>query len=350
VSGARPQRKRFVMAALLVLAALAIGSLLQGPTELPPLRIVTALLGPLAPAGWAEAAEPTDALVVLHLRLPRLLAGLAVGAALGVAGALLQGLFRNPLADPGLLGVTSGGAFGVLLVLVVLPPALAHPAIAPWLLPLAALAGAAGTLILVQALAGRGGRAHPGYLLLTGLAVNAFLAAGVGFLLHRTSADALRRFTHWTLGSLAEADRNTLLAGLPLILLGLVLARRLAHPLNALALGESEAFHLGHDVTRLQRRLVGLSALLAGTSVALAGSVGFIGLVAPHLVRLAAGPDHRFLLTASALVGAVLVITADLIGRLWAAPAELPLGIFTALLGAPFFLALLRHRRRLDLP
>lgn len=338
------------MLGLVAVALLAVASLLQGPAALSPARVGAVLLGPFAPAALATSAEPTDAVVVLQLRLPRLLVGLVVGAALGVAGALLQGLFRNPLADPGLLGVTSGGAFGVLLTLVVLPPALAHPALAPWLLPAAALAGAAGTLLLVQALAGRGGRAHPGYLLLTGLAVNAFLGAGIGFLLHRTSADALRRFTHWTLGSLAEADRAALLAGLPLVVLGLVLALRLAHALNALALGESEAFHLGHDVTRLQRRLIGLSALLAGTSVALAGSVGFIGLVAPHLVRLAAGPNHRFLLPASALMGALLVTAADLVGRLLASPAELPLGIFTALLGAPFFLALLRHRRRLDLP
>lgn len=343
-------RRRLLAIAGAVLLGLALLSLLHGPANLSPARVASALLGPLAPAAWQAAAEPADAMVVLHLRLPRLLLGLFVGAALGVSGALLQGLFRNPLADPGLLGVTAGGAVGVLGVLVVLPVAWTAGTLGPWLLPIAALLGAAGTLLLVQALAGRGGRAHPGYLLLTGLAVNAFLAAIVGFLLHRSSAEALRRFTYWTLGSLAEADRATVLAGLPFLVLGLLLAPRLARALNALALGEAEAFHLGHDVRRLQRALVALAALLAGTSVALAGSIGFVGLVAPHLVRLAAGPDHRFLLPASALLGAALVTTADLAGRTLAAPAELPIGIFTALLGAPFFLALLRHRRQVDLP
>jgi iron complex transport system permease protein len=282
--------------------------------------------------------------VLWELRLPRALLAALVGAMLGLAGALAQGLFRNPLADPGLLGVTSGAVCAAALVLTVFATAAGGLPTAwqPWVLPAAAFAGA---LAVCFALDGVARWLTPGSvagLLLTGLALNALTMAVVGLCTYIADDAQLRSLTFWTLGSLAGA--SWAVVGVLALALAAALwqARRQGPALNALALGETVAGHVGIDVARLRRQLIVAVALLAALAVAWCGLIGFIGLMAPHLVRSVAGADHRAVLPLAALAGAVLMLLADTAARVVAIPAEVPVGILTALIGAPAFLLLLR--------
>lgn len=286
----------------------------------------------------------TASLVFAHIRLPRLLLGLAAGAGLGVAGALMQGLFRNPLADPGLIGVSSGAALaaGVAIVLGAqfwpeLPRALGS-----WPLILAAFAGGLAVTMLIYLLAQTGGGTHVALMLLAGVAVNALAGAGIGYLSYVATDEQLRSLQFWLLGSLGGARWSAVVLVCGLVVVALALALPLSRSLNALSLGEAQASLLGVDVRRLQQRAVLTAAVAVGAITATTGIIGFVGLIAPHVVRLVAGPDHRVLLPASALLGAALVLLADAAARTLAQPAELPLGVLTALLGGPFFLVLLR--------
>jgi iron complex transport system permease protein len=298
-------------------------------------------------ADWAtllDADRGGSAHVLWQLRLPRVLLAAAVGAALGLAGAMTQGLFRNPLADPGLLGVTSGAVCAVALTLTVFAAAASGLPAAwrPWALPLAAFCGALGVCALLDRVARWLTPGSVAGLLLTGLALNALTMAVVGLCTYIADDQQLRSLSFWTLGSLAGAHWLVVgvLAGS--LALALLYGRRLAAALNALALGESAARHVGVDVDRLRARLIVVVALLSALAVAWCGLIGFIGLMAPHLVRGAAGADQRWVLPLSALAGALLLVLADTAARLVAIPAEVPVGILTALIGAPAFLLLLR--------
>lgn len=332
--------------ALGALLALALWlSLALGPVSLPlgdTLRAALRLAGmPLAPEGLEQAE-----LILGQIRLPRTLLGLAVGAVLALSGVAMQGLFRNPLADPGLVGVSSGAALGA-AVAIVGGAALGGLSenIAPYLLSACAFAGGLGVTALVYRLGRRDGQTSVVTMLLAGIALNALAFACIGLFTYLADDATLRTLTFWNLGSLNGASYARLW---PLLLItgavALWLPRR-AKALNALLLGESEARHLGFEVEKLKRELVLCTALGVGAAVAAAGLIGFIGLVVPHLVRLVAGPDHRILLPASALAGASLLLFADLAARLVLAPAEMPIGIVTALIGAPFFLYLLLRGR-----
>ncbi|MET1081363.1 MAG: iron chelate uptake ABC transporter family permease subunit [Pseudomonas sp.] len=320
-------------------------SLALGPVNLPLLSTAKAalrLLGlPLEGAGLEQAE-----LILGQIRLPRTLLGLAVGAVLALSGVAMQGLFRNPLADPGLVGVSSGAALGAAIAIVGgsawggLPPA-----VAPYLLSICAFAGGLGVTALVYRLGRRDGRTSVATMLLAGIALTALAGAVIGLFTYLADDATLRSLTFWNLGSLNGASYARLW---PLLLVTVTVALWLpwrARGLNALLLGESEARHLGFEVERLKRELVFCTALGVGAAVAAAGMIGFIGLVVPPLVRLLVGPDHRVLLPASALAGASLLLFADLIARLALAPAELPIGIVTAMLGAPFFIYLLLRSR-----
>lgn len=295
---------------------------------------------------FAGDAEASVQLVVRELRLPRLLLAMLVGAALAVSGALLQGLFRNPLADPGLIGISSGAALGAVGVIVLGEQIFARwgmsvPSLA---LPLTAFVCALLTTALIWRIGSRQGVTHVAMLLLAGIAINAIAMAGVGVLTFIADDGQLRTLTFWTMGSLAQADWRDLRMVAPWILLVLLAMPMLARALNAVLLGESVALHLGHDVDRLKRRIVVMCALAVGAAVSVSGLIGFVGLVAPHLVRLTLGVDHRWLLPASALLGAVLLVLADTAARVIVAPAEFPIGLMMALIGGPFFLALLMRR------
>ena len=331
------------MGVLLLLAfwlSLALGpvSLPLGDTLLAALRLMGL---PIDGEGLQQAE-----LILGQIRLPRSLLGLCVGIVLTLSGVAMQGLFRNPLADPGLVGVAGGAALGAAIAIVGgsmlggLPPALA-----PYLLSICAFSGGLIVTAVVYRFGRRDGQTNVATMLLAGVAMTAMSGAGVGLFTYLADDATLRSLTFWNLGSLNGASYSRLW---PLLLVTVGVAvwlPRRAAALNALLLGESEARHLGFNVERIKLELVLCTALGVGAAVAAAGLIGFIGLVVPHLMRLLVGPDHRVLLPASLLAGATLLLLADLVARLVLAPAELPIGIVTALIGAPFFLYLLVRGR-----
>jgi iron complex transport system permease protein len=339
-------RSRPLLVCLGVLLALAIWlSLALGPVSLPlldTLRAALRLLGVPIPAAGLEQAE----LILGQIRLPRTLLGLAVGAVLALSGVAMQGLFRNPLADPGLVGVSSGAALGAAVAIVAGASLGSVPAaFEPYLLSFCAFVGGLGVTALVYRLGRHDGQTSVATMLLAGIALTALAGAAIGLFTYLADDSTLRSLTFWNMGSLNGASYARLW---PLLIVAVAVSLwlpRRARALNALLLGESEARHLGFEVERLKRELVFCTALGVGAAVAAAGLIGFIGLVVPHLVRLIAGPDHRILLPASALAGASLLLLADLVARLALAPAELPIGIVTAMIGAPFFLYLLLRGR-----
>ncbi|WP_278956410.1 FecCD family ABC transporter permease [Aquipseudomonas alcaligenes] len=339
----RPRPLLLALGALLLLAfwlSLALGpvSLPLGDTLLAALR----LLG--LPVGGAELQQAE--LILGQIRLPRSLLGLCVGAVLSLSGVAMQGLFRNPLADPGLVGVAGGAALGAAIAIVGGSLIGGLPAAwSPYLLSICAFGGGLLVTAIVYRFGRRDGQTHVATMLLAGVAMTAMSGAGVGLFTYLADDATLRSLTFWNLGSLNGASYPRLWP-LLLVTLGVALwLPRRADALNALLLGESEARHLGFNVERIKLELVLCTALGVGAAVAAAGLIGFIGLVVPHLMRLLVGPDHRVLLPASLLAGASLLLLADLAARLVLAPAELPIGIITALLGGPFFLYLLVRGR-----
>ncbi len=290
--------------------------------------------------GTQSAAE----LVFFNIRMPRLVLGLVAGAGLGLTGAIMQGLFRNPLADPGLIGVSSGEALaagGTIVLGSAWFPELPR-ALGSWTLVVMAFAGGLAVTALIQLLSrGEGGK-RVAQMLLAGIAVNALAGAGLGLLSFLATDEQLRNLQFWLLGSLGGAHWHAVALVGAVCVAAMVVGMGLAHALNALALGEAQAVLLGVPVERLKTAAILITALVVGAVTATTGIIGFIGLVAPHMVRLLAGPDHRWVLPGSALLGAALVLLADAVARTVVQPAELPLGVLTALVGVPFFLLLLR--------
>lgn len=338
-------------ASALVLAA-ALIAVAVGSVPIPPIALWSALRSLAGFAGTPAADGDLDALaaVLLEVRLPRVAVALAAGAGLAAAGTLMQAFFRNPLADPSLIGVSAGAALGAVAVIVLGVPRLVAdaPALAAVALPAAAFAGGLATTLLVFRLARSGGTVDPLMLLLSGIAINALAGACLGIFSYLATGEQLRSLTFWTLGSLAFASWTQ--AGVLALLIGagLAAAAPVARQLDALLLGEAEATHLGVDVERLKRRLLLVTALITGAVVASCGTIAFVGLVTPHLARLCVGPGHRLLLPLATLFGAALLVLADVAARTLLSPAELPIGVLTAVLGAPVFLWLLRHRRSGD--
>ncbi|NED36599.1 iron ABC transporter permease [Streptomyces sp. SID8499] len=325
-----------LLLALLVLVPVAAG---LGAYPIPTGDVLSSVLHRvgLGESGLDRVAES----VLWNVRFPRIVLALLVGASLGCAGALMQGVFGNPLAEPGVIGVSSGAAVGAVAAI-----ALGIDVLGAWTVPVFAFVTGLGTVLLVYAMARSGGRTEVVTLILTGIAVNAFALALIGLFLFFADTAAVNQITFWQLGSLSQATWPKVLAVLPCAVLGLALAPLYARRLDLLALGERPARHLGVDVERLRITLVLIVALLTAAAVSISGIVSFVGLVVPHLLRMAAGPGHRFLVPGSALLGALVLLAADLTARTVAAPAELPLGVLTALLGSPFFFWLLRRTRR----
>lgn len=346
--GDRSLRALWVIAVLaLLLAVVATASLTAGASD--------ASFGQ-ALADWLGlgdgAISERDRLIISDIRMPRVAMGALIGAALAVSGAVMQGLFRNPLADPGLIGVSAGAGLGATSMIVlggtVLAPVTALGGI--YALPLAAFAGALVVTLLLYAVATRRGQTSVGTMLLAGIAIAALANALLGLLIFMADDRQLRDIVFWNLGSLAGSTWMKFGATAPFIGLALAVTPFLARGLNGLALGEAGARHLGVPVQRLKYVAIFTVAGAAGASVAVSGGIGFVGIVVPHLLRLSIGPDNRFLLPAAALGGACLLLVADAISRTIAVPAELPIGIVTAVMGAPVFLwILLRRRGVLDL-
>lgn len=311
-----------------------------GAVWVPPGEILAALARQL---GLLPSAEPTTGeAIILLVRLPRVVGGALVGAALAVAGVLYQGLLRNPLADPYVVGASSGAALGATVALLLVAPV---TVLGFGLVPLSAFVGALGAVLLVYALARVGSTTPTVNLLLAGFAVSSVLVALMSLLM--TMADRLqlrlRVILSWLMGGISVAGWDQLPVVAALILLGILAALPLAARLNAFALGEEAARYVGVDVERVRQLVVALATLLTATAVTISGLIGFVGLVVPHAVRLTLGPDHRRLVPASALAGATFLVLMDAFARSLAAPAELPVGALTGLVGGPVFLGLLRR-------
>ncbi|MET7484628.1 iron ABC transporter permease [Streptomyces sp. NPDC005538] len=339
-----PRRKRGaawmlslgLVVALLVLVPVAAG---LGAYPIPTGDVLSSVQHRLGLGGGALERVPES--VLWNVRFPRIVLALLVGASLGCAGALMQGVFGNPLAEPGVIGVSSGAAVGAVAVI-----AFGLDFLGAWTVSAVAFVSGLAAVLLVYAMSRSGGRTEVVTLILTGIALNAFAGALIGLFLFFADTAAVNQITFWQLGSLSQATWPKVLAILPCAVLGLAVAPLHAGRLDLLALGERPARHLGVDVERLRVVLVLVIALLTAAAVSVSGIIGFVGLVVPHLLRMAAGPGHRFLIPASALLGALVLLAADLTARTVAAPAELPLGVLTALLGSPFFFWLLRRTRR----
>ena len=284
--------------------------------------------------------------VLEQIRLPRVLLAGIVGASLGISGASLQGLFRNPLADPGLIGVSAGAALGASVVIVLGSSFIPDYIFGPFILPLSAIMGAALVIYLLYLFTKGFGYQGVTYMLLVGIAVNALASVGIGILTFISSDSELRGLTFWTMGSFGAANWTLVLTAIIVILIPIFLLIPYSRQLDLLQLGEPEAYRLGVDVKSLKFRVIISSAIVVGISVSLSGMIGFVGLVVPHLMRLLGGVNHNYLLPASALFGATIMIVADLLSRTLIQPAELPVGLLTSAIGAPFFLWLIFRIRK----
>lgn len=291
----------------------------------------------------------TQALILGTIRLPRVLLSIVIGSILAITGAAIQGLFRNPLADPSVIGVSGGAALFAAIYIILsdkifsIPQSLSEHS---FLMMLFTFTGAFCTTLLIFSLSRTVSKMNVSLILLAGIGVNALSGALVGLLIYIADDVQLRSFTFWTLGSLAGANWSALAWATAALVVVSIFFLPLYKPLNLLSLGEEQAQYLGVRIERLQIKLIFISAIGIGISVALCGFIGFVGLIVPHIFRLLAGSDHRFLMPASALGGAILLMMADTFSRIVAAPAEVPIGIITSLLGAPVFLfALFKEKK-----
>ena len=285
--------------------------------------------------------------ILLDIRLPRICLAILIGAILAISGAVMQGLFRNPLAAPSLIGVSSGASVGASVVIVLAGALLqSNTALGLSLVAVGAFIGSFLVTVLVYRLSTSALGTSVTTMLLAGIAVSALAGAVSGLFSYYADNEMLRHISIWQMGNLSTANWQRVLVLAVVAILVLSLFPRESKSLNALLLGESEARHLGIDVQQVKRKLILLTTLGIGTAVAIGGMIGFVGLIVPHIVRLLIGPDHRWLLPASALAGGVLLLLADTIARIIIAPTELPTGILTAILGAPFFIMLLVQKRR----
>ena len=288
-----------------------------------------------------------SARVLDSLRLPRILRGVVVGAGLGVSGAVMQSLFRNPIADAGFVGVSASAAFGAVVMIVAGGAVLGsyYSQFGPFVVPVAAFVGAVLATSLIRMLSRQDGHTDAAFMLLIGVAINAIAFAGVGIFTYMANDAELRSLTFWQMGTLS-GDGPADMPALAIMTVGILYLVTLGTPLNLFLLGEAEARHLGIDVEKLKRRATVVTALVVGAAVAVSGIIGFVGLVAPHLVRSVTGPDNKMVLPASALGGAIILTLADAIARIIVLPAELPIGLVTGILGGPFFLGLLLREKR----
>lgn len=345
VRGRRRHPRTTIIVLTIALVIAVVLSVAVGSVPLHPGVVIEVIAECIVPWGSGSSATPTQAQIVWEFRLPRALLGLVVGAALAVAGAVLQAVVRNPLADPFVFGVSSGASVAAVAVLTLATGALATVSV-----PIAAFVGALITTLLVFLLAQQRGRVTPNRLVLAGVAMSYLLSSVTSYLVLRASTPGggVSEVLSWLAGSLAAAEWRDL--GLPAAVLvgATVLLVLLSRILNAFLTGDETAVSLGVDVGRVRLLFFIITSLLVGTAVAVSGAIGFTGLIVPHAMRLIVGTDHRWLLPASALAGGLLLVAVDIVTRLLLAPTELPVGLLTAAVGAPFFLWLMRRSGRVE--
>lgn len=348
---------QFTWALCFLLPCVMLLAIALGAVSIPLSDVLKTLLPFLNSTHVDSTIEKYQA-IILSIRLPRVLLAACIGALLASSGAMMQGLFRNPLADPSLIGVTAGASLGGSLVLFFLSSSVLFSFDVTWLnlntlgsavLPLVAIGAFSGGLLavwVVYRLANSQYGTSVATMLLAGIAITALASSVTSLLEFMADNELMRRISLWRMGGLDGADSVSVTIAAVMLIVMLVILPRYSQALNALLLGESEARHLGIDLESLKRWLIILVAACVGIAVALAGTITFVGLVVPHIVRLLVGPDHRFLLPLSAATGALLLVLADLCARLLLAPTELPVGLVTALIGVPFFVSLLRRRHQ----
>ncbi|WP_240458413.1 FecCD family ABC transporter permease [Sphingobacterium luzhongxinii] len=326
-----------VVTMVIAIVALGLGAYYIPVDDI--LRLIASRLGLLQDIGL----DVTHDNVLFIIRMPRVLLGLLVGAALGVSGAAIQGIFRNPLAEPGLIGISSGAS--LFAVMIIAMETLVFHSLAKWLgyylLAFGAFFGAGLTAFVVYQIARKEGKTNVTTMLLAGIAINAFAGALTGLMTYMATEQQLRTITFWMLGSLGGATWDNVMAILPFIAIPLIVLPFYGKALNAFALGELQADLLGMRTDRVKLWVIVLSTLAVGASVAVSGIIGFVGLLVPHIIRLMGGSDHKYVLTGSMLLGAVVLTLADVLSRVLIAPIELPIGVITALLGTPVFLYIL---------
>lgn len=351
----RQKQNRGLFAVLALLVLLIVTVLLNaglGAVEIAPLQVMAILLNPLLKMfGLALPYEYTDpqSAVFWAIRFPRIIFAGLIGATLATSGAAIQGIFRNPLADPGLIGISSGASLAAAAAFVVGESWFSvNEKILMFMVPLVAFAGALLAMYVVLNLSRVGKRVVVTTMLLVGIAVNALCGAGIGVFTYFADDSQLRSITFWSLGNLGGATWSIIALTAPLMLGSILILPRFSRSLNLLLLGESEASHLGVNTDLLKKVISVIVALAVGVAVSFAGLIGFVGLVVPHILRLALGPDHRYVLSLAPLAGAVLLLGSDLAARIMVSPAELPIGIVTSALGAPFFLWLVVRQRSVE--
>ena len=342
-SPSRPGYWLVISILVALLLAVTFCSAMVGAAGIPPKRLLAAMTG----LGWEQPWYARDRLVLWSIRLPRILLTIMIGAMLAAGGAIMQGLFRNPLADPSLVGVSSGAGLAAASAIVVGDRfLLVHLSQFPFeVLPVAAFVGALIATASLYRLATFDARTSIAIFLLGGIAIAALANAGIGLLVFVADDRQLRDVTFWLLGSMAGSTWTKAWAIAPFLVAAVVALPFLCRGLDLLVLGEAEAFHAGIAVQRLKLIAIVVVAAVTGAAVSVAGVIGFVGIVVPHLLRLVIGPGHALLLPSSMLLGATLLLAADTAARILAAPAEVPIGIITAAIGAPFFLALLLRQR-----
>lgn len=338
-------QKRNTVLVLVVLIIVAIISLLFGigigSTSIAPVTTMQVILSHLPGlSSWYSVSDTATEAIVWDIRLPRVILALFIGSALAVAGAALQGLLRNPLAEPYTIGVASGASVGAAAVIIFV----GSGTLGALTLPLAAFLGALLTGVLVYRLAVVNGHLAVETLILAGVVMSSFMSAILSFML-TLAGESLQQIVYWMMGSLGLRGSDDFIYTLPLILAGVILLCFFGRDLNILTFGDETAGQLGVSVERTKKLVLLLASFLTGLAVSMAGTIGFVGLIVPHLIRLVLGPDHRVLLPVSAIGGGIFLVWADLIARTIVAPVELPVGVVTAFLGAPFFMYLLRTRK-----
>ncbi len=326
---------------LVTLCLAIIASITIGPMAISFTDSVRSILPNIA--GLHDPVAPHITLIIQQIRLPRTLLAVAIGAILALCGTVMQGLFRNPLADPGIIGVSAGASLGAAIAIVLFGHlAQSHPNLLLFgTVPMFSFLGGTITTILVYRLGTGSNGTSVTMMLLAGVAISTLAGAGLGLMNYFADDQALRDLSLWTMGSLAGADQNGLIMIFATLFILFILFYRDADKLNVLLLGEPEAKHMGIEVQNLKRKLILLTAAGVGISVSMAGMIGFIGLIVPHLGRMMSGPNHRSLLPLSLIIGALLLLIADMIARTIVAPLDMPVGIITALIGSPFFIWLL---------
>lgn len=342
----KPRKLRVTVLFLVLGIGLIVSALVSaaiGQMQIPIVEVIGSLCRKVGLDCGAPPTLPNADAALWEVRFPRVVMAIFVGAALAVAGAIMQGVFGNPLADPGVIGVSSGAAVGASLMIVT-----GLAAGSTFAIPAGAFVAGVGTALLIYSISRTRGRTHVVTLILTGIAVNAFAGAALALMTFAGTTNQREQIVFWQMGSLAGTLWSSVATVLPLLLIGLVFAVLLAGRLDLLSLGDDAARHLGINIERLRIVSILVVALLTAAAVAFAGIIGFVGLVIPHLIRMTVGPGHRVLIPASALGGAVLLVLADTFARTAVPYAELPLGMLTALIGGPFFFFLLKSSRTMN--